>query len=155
MTDDIFQTIERIAKELFEKLGLEGQIKVSSPEEGVCLIEIKAEDPNLFIGEQGKVLLDIQYILRLIIKKQTGENIRIAIDINEYRKNKELYLRELARTTADEVALLKYERELPPMSAADRRIIHTELSNRTDITSESVGEEPNRRIVIKPKGSGI
>ncbi|MBI2452798.1 MAG: hypothetical protein HYV55_01035, partial [Parcubacteria group bacterium] len=72
---------------------------------------------------------------------------------NDYRKSKEEYLRDTARQTADEAVLLNKPRELPAMSAADRRIVHMELSVRTDVVSESMGEGENRRVVIRPKES--
>ncbi|MBI2577610.1 MAG: hypothetical protein HYV77_02065 [Candidatus Wildermuthbacteria bacterium] len=85
------------------------------------------------------------------MKKKTGESIRLTMDINGYRKNKENYLRELARTVADEVSLLKKPRELEAMPPSERRIVHMELADRNDVVSESLGEEPNRRIIVKPK----
>jgi len=59
-------------------------------------------------------------------------------------------LKELAKSVADEVALTKKERILEPMSAYERRIIHLELASRPDVTTESIGKEPKRRVVIKP-----
>lgn len=108
----------------------------------------------MLIGERGNTLAEIQRLMRLIIKKKTGEYLSLRVDINEYRKQKESYLRELARTTADEVSLLKREKELVPMSAIDRRVIHEELSSRQDVMSESTGEDEQRRVVVKlrPKG---
>lgn len=151
MPENFISTIEKEAKTLFSKLELSGEIKVGLLEDEVYSIELVAQDPQLFIGDRGSVLSDIQYLLRLILKKKTGESIRLTLDINGYRKNKENYLRELARTVADEVSLLKKPRELDPMPPSERRVVHMELVNRNDVVSESVGEEPNRRIVVKPK----
>ena len=66
-------------------------------------------------------------------------------------KKKMEYLKEIARSAADEVAINKTEKELPPMPPYERRIIHMEIAERTDVKTESVGEEPERRIVISPK----
>ncbi len=66
------------------------------------------------------------------------------------KRKKYEYLRELAKSVADEVALTKKEKQLAPMPAHERRIIHLELVGRTDIISESIGQEPERKIVIKP-----
>jgi len=85
------------------------------------------------------------------VRRKIQELFYLSLDINDYKKNKEEYLRDLARTTADEVALFKREKELPPMAAAERRVIHTSLSSRDDVTSESVGEGLDRRVVIRTK----
>ncbi|PJA84129.1 MAG: hypothetical protein CO145_02195, partial [Candidatus Nealsonbacteria bacterium CG_4_9_14_3_um_filter_37_13] len=69
---------------------------------------------------------------------------------NGYKKKKLDYLKELARSLADEVALTKKEKNLPPMAAYERRIIHLELAGRSDVTTESIGEEPERRVVVRP-----
>ncbi len=151
MLNNFLSTIEKEAKTLFSKLELEGEVKVSLLEDEVYSIDLVAKDPQLFIGDRGSVLSDIQYLLRLIMKKKTGESIRLTMDINGYRKNKENYLRELARTVADEVSLLKKPRELEAMPPSERRIVHMELADRNDVVSESLGEEPNRRIIVKPK----
>jgi len=78
------------------------------------------------------------------------ENFYIDLDVNDYKKKKSEYLRELARDTANDVVLTKKEKMLEPMPAYERRVIHLELAGRTDVASESVGQEPERRVVIKP-----
>ena len=72
------------------------------------------------------------------------------LDINGYKQSKIEYLKKTAGEIADEVSLTKEERILSPMSAYERRVIHTELSQREDIVTESQGEGMARRIVIKP-----
>ncbi|PIR71473.1 MAG: hypothetical protein COU43_02475 [Candidatus Nealsonbacteria bacterium CG10_big_fil_rev_8_21_14_0_10_37_25] len=86
------------------------------------------------------------FILWLILT----EPFFIDLDINGYKKKKLDYLKELARSLADEVALTKKEKNLPPMAAYERRIIHLELAGRSDVTTESIGEEPERRVVVRP-----
>jgi len=151
MTNETLHTIENIAKELFYKVGLEGDIRVSQKEEGGLAIDVTCQDPQLYIGEKGQTMAEILYILKSLLRKKLGEPIYVALDINDYWKNKEHYTRELARTTADEVTLLKTPKELPPMSAAERRIVHMELQERSDIETESVGEGETRRVVIRIK----
>jgi spoIIIJ-associated protein len=115
-------------------------------------------------GEQ--TLSDIQYILRRIINKRNkGETnitlssdhssdhqdiVYIEVDVNNYRRKKKEYLKELAQEIADEVVLTKREKTLEPMSSYERRIIHIELSSRGDIETESSGQEPERRVVVRP-----
>jgi len=73
------------------------------------------------------------------------------LDINEYKKKKIEYLKSLAKDLADEVVFTKEEKVLFPMPAYERRIIHTELSQRADIITESRGEGYDRHVIIKPK----
>jgi len=157
------QVIEREAKQFFEKMGAAGTVTARADEESGVFVDAILEEPQLFIGEKGQTLSEIQHLLKAIIRKKIpspqqgetasrqAEHIFITLDINEYRKNKENYLRELANSTADEVALLKKPKELAPMTAAERRILHVELSERNDVVSESTGEEPERKVVIKPQ----
>jgi spoIIIJ-associated protein len=87
-------------------------------------------------------------------RKKTEEPTQIYLDVNEYRKSKESYLKTLANSAADEVVLLKKEKELPPMPPRDRRIVHVVIQERGDLLSESRGEEPERKVVIRPKALG-
>jgi len=97
-------------------------------------------------------LAEVQRLLKVILKKQIipEEPFYVDLDINDYKKKKIEYLKEVARTTADEVTLTKKEKHLPPMSAFERRIIHLELASREDIITESIGLEPERKVVIGP-----
>ena len=119
------------------------------PEGPTVQVSIVAGEPSMLIGEKGQTLFELQHILKLMLRKKIAEPFYLALDINEYKKNKEEYLRDLAQTTADEVVLLKKQKELPPMPSAERRVIHVALANRTDVTSESLGDGPDRRVVIR------
>ena len=73
------------------------------------------------------------------------------LDINDYKKKKVEYLKDFAKETADQIAMTGQEKTLPPMSSYERRIIHAELSQRTDVITESQGDGFDRHVVIKPK----
>jgi len=132
---------------------LEIEVSVQSSKDSTIPVSLKTDEPQLLIGERGQNLMDIQRLLRMVVNKQiTSEQpFFVDLDINDYKKKKVEYLKELARTTADDVSLNKEPKELIPMSAYERRIVHMEVSSRSDVVAESLGEEPNRRIVIKVK----
>jgi spoIIIJ-associated protein len=153
MIKESLDTIERVTQEFLGKLGAEGEIKVEAAQEGEVSINVTLQEPQLFIGERGQTLSEIAHVLKALIRRKLQEPVRLTLDINDYQKNKEQYLRELARTAADEVALLKIDKELPAMTSADRRIVHLELAERQDVVSESVGEGPERRVVIRIKAT--
>jgi len=144
--------IKNAAQELFAIMEVPGEIQVEGLEDGsTVVVSIHTEEPKIYIGEKGQTLFEIQHILKLIVRKKIEDPIYVSLDINDYKKNKEEYLRDLAKTTADEVTLLKKEKELPPMAPAERKVIHMALADRDDIVSESLGEGPERRVTIKPK----
>ena len=149
-TKETLEIIEQEIKNLFQKLEAQIEITSTAEEDGSVSVNVTMAEPQIFIGENGQTLLEIQHIVRSMLRKILKEPLWILLDINGYRKSKEIYVKELANSTADEVALLKKEKELPPMSSAERRIVHVVISTRADVVSESIGEEPERRIVIRP-----
>lgn len=151
MSSETLPIIKKVANELFSRIGLTGDIQVSQKEEGSFAIDVTCQDPQLYIGEKGQTMGEILYIVKSLLRRKLGESIYVDLDINDYRKNKEHYVKELARTTADEVTLLKNPKELPPMSPAERRLVHMELQERSDIETQSIGEGQDRRIVIQIK----
>ena len=144
------EEMKKIIKEFFEKTTFEVEIDFSPQEDLTLPINLKTENPQILIGEGGQTLFDIQHLLKAILKRKIAENFYIDLDINDYKKRKIEYLKEIARTVADEVSLTKKEKILSPMPAYERRIIHLELAGRQDINTESIGQEPERRIVIRP-----
>lgn len=147
------ENLEKIQKEIenfFEKMGIEVQIEILPQQDLTLPVNLKTEDFQILIGEEGRTLFQIQHLLSAILKRKINENFYLDLDIAGYKTKKILYLKELAKSVADEVSLTKKERILEPMSAFERRIIHLELASRPDVTTESIGKEPRRRVVIKP-----
>ena len=141
---------KKIVKEFFQRMTIEGEIEILSPKEETLSINLKTEDPQILIGEKGQTLFEIQHLLKAILKREISENFYIDLDINDYKKKKIEYLKDLARSVADEVSLTKKERILSPMPAYERRIVHLEIAGRKDVTTESIGQDPERRVVIRP-----
>lgn len=150
ISQENLEIIKKTTEEFFKKAGFEVEINLESPKNLTLLIDLKLEEPQVLIGEGGKTLLEIQHLLKVILKRKIGGNFYIDLDINNYKKKKIEYLQELAKNVADEVALTKKEKILPPMPAYERRIIHLELAGRSDVTTESINQEPERRVVIRP-----
>jgi spoIIIJ-associated protein len=142
--------IKEVINDFFEKMTIAVDSEILLKEDQTISIQLKTEEPQILIGERGQTLADIQHLLKAILKRKIADPFFIDLDINNYRKKKVEYLKDLARSTADEVVFEKQEKALPSMPAYERRVIHMELAERSDITTESEGEEPDRRIVIKP-----
>ena len=148
------QTIEKEMRYLLERLEMPSEVRVEQVEErgeSTVQVSIVVEAPQMLIGEKGQTLFELQHILKLMLRKKIAAPFYLALDVNEYKKNKEEYLRNLAQTAADEVVLLKKPKELPPMPSSERRVIHLALANRTDVVSESLGDGLDRRVVVKLK----
>lgn len=141
--------IKKETESFFKKMGFEVEMSFPAQKEQTVPIDIRAQEPQILIGENGQTLAEIQHLLKIILKRKISDLFFIDLDISGYKKKKADYLRETAKSAADEVALYKKEKILPPMSAYERRIVHMELSERKDVITESVGEEPDRKIVIK------
>ncbi len=145
------ETIKKTVKEFFDKTTFEVELYFLPEKEGTLPVNLNTLEPQILIGEAGQTLNEIQYLLKLILRKKIQEPFFLDLDINNYKKKKSDYLKEIARSAADEVSLMRQEKVLPAMSAYERRVIHLELANRSDVITESLGEEPERRIVVKPK----
>jgi spoIIIJ-associated protein len=148
--EDNLDQVKQIIKEFFEKTSFDLEVYFLPIENNTLSIEIKTAEPQILIGEGGQTLADMQHILKAILRRRIEEIFYLNIDINDYKKKKIEYLKELAKTAADEVAMTRKEKELSPMRSFERRVVHMELAGRKDITTDSIGNDPERRIVIKP-----
>ena len=145
--------LEEIKEEItkfFDKTTFDLDINISFKDNSTICINVNSEEPQILIGERGQTLADIQRLLKMILKKKTNDHIYVDLDINDYKKRRMDNLKELARQTADEVVSSDEEKVLFAMSPYERRVVHLELAKRLDIATESVGSEPERKIVIKP-----
>ena len=144
------EIIKKTIEEFFEKTTFKVIFDSFLEEEQTIFINLKTEEPQILIGENGQTLNEIQYLLKIILKRKIKDFFYLDIDIDNYKKKKEEYLKKIALSAADEVFLFKKEKELEPMSAQERRVIHLVLSERKDVFTESIGQGSQRRIVIKP-----
>jgi spoIIIJ-associated protein len=166
LNQDDIKKIKEGAEEFFQKMTISAKVdtkvdmseledilqeKDNKSEYNIVDLNIRIDEPQILIGEKGQTLNEIQKILKAVLNKKLGKIFYLNIDINDYKKKKTEYLKDLAHDLADEVVLNKEPKILSPMSSYERRVIHMELANRTDIKTESEGEEPYRRVVIKPR----
>lgn len=157
MTPQEFEKLKEAAKDFFKQTGLALEVEIKNQTDSTILVDVKADEPQFLIGERGQTLSEIQRLLRAVLRKkaEAPASFYIDVDVNDYKKKKAEYLKEVAVTAADEVAITKREKELPIMSSFERRVVHMELASRIDITTESIGEEPARRVKIKPRSSMV
>ena len=135
---------------LLGNMGVEADVSVSSEnEEGVCL-EITGENLGLLIGKHGDMLDAVQYLATLSANKDRDKDdfYRVSVDVEGYREKRAEALRSLARRMADKVLRSRRNYTLEPMNAYERRIIHSEIQNIEGVTTYSVGQDADRKIVI-------
>ncbi len=147
------EKIKKIIREIFYFIDPDIKIDFSLQEENHLFIDVKMKEPRALIGEKGQTLSEIERLIKIICRKNYDDLLYINLDINNYKKRKEDYLKSLAKEVADDVSFTGIEKKFPPMSASERRIIHLSLLDREDVTTESVGEKEDRRVLIKKSSS--
>ena len=144
--------MDEIKKEVeifFEKITFPSHVSVSEDLEGGLKISVCNDDGRLLIGFGGETIAHITALVKKIVQKKFPDAPRFFLDINDYRERKRDLLREDAKNFAKQVRLYRKEVVLPSMSSFERRVIHATLSEYPDIITESIGIDPDRRIVIK------
>ena len=143
-----------VVTELMEKMGVRAKVSAAwrAPEdeedEAVVLVNVEGNDLSILIGRRSETLNALQYISSLIICKRLNHWIPIMIDVQGYRARRERQLRQLARRMAEQAIHTGRRQVLEPMPANERRLIHLELRDHPEIATESVGDEPNRKVTI-------
>lgn len=143
----ILKTREIVSR-MFEIMKEDATFTVEN-DNGKVMVKIQTDGSSHLIGYRGKTIEAIQSTINSILQKDEEDYAKIFLDINGYKLNKETRYRELARRMAKNVVKFGRDVRLEPMTAYERLIIHTELAGRTDVRTESYGEEPRRRVVIK------
>lgn len=111
-------------------------------------VNIEGEKTNSLIGYRGENLNALQTLLGAVANKEIEERIRLILDISGYREKRKKVLEELADKVSKTVIKTRRKVVLEPMSAYERKIIHSKLQNNSKVTTESIGEEPNRKVII-------
>ena len=157
--DEKKKLIEETTKEFLDKMDFKATIFTSttvSPSEDEdesnepISVEIELTDSKYLIGKFGVNLSALQHLLRVIVRKKSGERIEFNVDVNGYRQEQKQSIISFARETAERVAREKKAIILRPMNGYERRLVHMELSNFDGIKTESIGEDEDRKVVVKP-----
>ncbi len=117
----------------------------------ILVLNVTGQDLSILIGRQAETLHALQFITSLMINKKAGKAVPILVDIEGYRDRRKRQLLQMAKRMADQAVRTGRRQVLEPMSAEDRRTVHLELRNHPDVFTESIGEEPRRKVTIVPK----
>ena len=149
--EDTINRLDKILKELFKITGDDGiEYKIEKGKNQINLT-ITGDKVSHLIGYKGKTIESFQSLLNAMLQRENEESAKVFVEVNDYKKRKEEKLKNLANKMANNVIRFRKPIRLEPMSAYERLIIHTELAKRDDVETESQGEEPRRRLVIKKK----
>ncbi len=145
------QALERI----LECVGADVDVTLRSEDDefsGGPVVDINGPDSGLLIGRRGNTLQSLQFIVQSIVRQQFDqENIRVALDVEQYRQRREDSLREMADRVADRVQQTGRGITLEPMPPSERRVIHLYLDGRDGVRTESVGYGDGRKVQIIPE----
>lgn len=145
-----------VVQELLEKMRITAEVKaryieqIDSKDEEMLWLDIEGNDLSILIGRRSETLNALQYITSLIVNKQMGRMVPLMVDVQGYRNRREEQIRSLAIRMADQCVKSGRRQTLEPMSANERRIVHLALRKYQGVRTESVGENPRRKVTILP-----
>ena len=141
-----------LIKKLIANMGIEAAVEMTDGEDGEKKITVEGDNAAILIGHHGETLDAIQYLANLAAnKKVNGEKrayVKVTVDVEGYRAKREETLRALARRMADKVIKYKKSVMLEPMNPYERRIIHSEVQKIDGVSTNSIGSDNNRKVVM-------
>jgi spoIIIJ-associated protein len=153
--DDQADVAADFLEDLLARMGIEASVE-PNPEDGTMYVDILGageddDDMALLIGRHGQTLEALQELTRHVVIRRTGLRCRVVVDVEDYRKRQRDRLVARARDVAKRVARTGREEELDPMTPFERKIVHDAVATVEGVESSSRGEDPDRRVVIRPR----
>ena len=149
--EEYINKIEKFLKEFIEALPTKEITYKIGQEDGNIMVDIDGDDTGYLIGYRGEVLNSIQTIITNVASKAGKEKVRVIVNIGGYREKREKDLQNLAVKIAGSVIKTRKSITLEPMTAYERKIIHTKLQENDKVKTYSIGEEPYRKVVVALK----
>lgn len=154
-TPEALATGREILETVMRHLGFEG-VTVEIREGETSRLNVVGDGPDRealgsLIGRKGERLSALQHLVNLMLSRRTGQWTRVLVDVEDYRGRRERQLMDLASRAAEKVAETGKMLQLEPMPALERRWIHLALRDNDAVSTQSIGEEPNRRVVVLPR----
>lgn len=149
VSDDLIIAVDQFTISLIEAMGIDATVDVYDSGDAIA-VDVTTEETGLFIGQKGETIDAVQYLLNVVTYKKRPFSKRIIVDSEGYRQRRIEAIQGMAHRTARRALREKRPLSLPPMSPAERRVIHLFLKENPDVTTSSEGEEENRRVVVNP-----
>jgi spoIIIJ-associated protein len=148
--EDVVSRVTEVLDTLLGLMGAQGKVEVLSDELPLAL-NIEGDDLGILIGRRGQTLVALEYVTKLIVVQRLKAWVPLTIDVGGYRKHRRDSLQKLALYLAEQVKSRRRAMPMEPMPADERRIIHLALADHPDVTTQSIGEGENRKVVILPR----
>lgn len=145
---DVILAVEEFITNIIKGLGLDVNLETIKKEDTV-LIKLYTSNNPIIIGKNGQNLEALNILVNQFVKNMANSLPRFILDVSDYKDRQISRLEKLAKNLAREVIKTKGDIEMDSMNAFDRRVVHNALANFDNIKTESMGEEPNRKVVIK------
>jgi len=156
--DKLLDMAEETVSKLLYYMNLQAQVSAHYEESDredrrTIHVDVRGDDLSILIGRRSETLNAFQYVASLMVGKEVQQWVQLVIDVEGYRSRREKQLRRMARRMAEQAIKTGRRQVLEPMSSNERRIIHLELRENPAVTTESVGEDPYRKVTIIPEES--
>jgi spoIIIJ-associated protein len=154
VTPEAMAAAKEILEQIMSKLEFNVRVEVAAGETNRLNVVGEGDEKEALgalIGRKGERLSALQHLVNLLLSKRVGEWTRILVDVEDYRGRRERQLRDLANRAAERVIETRKMLQLEPMPALERRWIHLALRDHERVATQSIGEEPNRRVVVLPR----
>jgi spoIIIJ-associated protein len=154
-TDELLNLAEETVSKLLYHMNLQAQVaahyeETDREDRRTIHVDVHGDDLSILIGRRSETLNAFQYVASLMVGKEVQQWIQLVVDVEGYRSRREKQLRRMARRMAEQAIKSERRQSLEPMPANERRIIHLELREHPAVTTESVGEDPYRKVTIIP-----
>lgn len=147
--DSLEDKVKAFLGDVFAAMDLEVTVEMTIDEaEETININLVGGDMGVLIGKRGQTLDSLQYIVSLVVNKESGKYYRVKLDTENYRERRKATLESLAKNIAYKVKRTRRPVSLEPMNPYERRIIHSALQNDRYVSTRSEGEEPFRHVVV-------
>ena len=149
--EDQAEAAADFARGLVTALGVDAKVGTRREDDDVVIVDIEGDDLGLLVGPKGATLHAIEELVRTVVQRRTeGHGARIHVDVGGYRAKRRAALEQFAAGLAEQVRESGEDRALEPMSASDRKVVHDAIAGLEGVTTTSEGEEPRRRVVVRP-----
>ena len=154
--DELLNLAEETVSKLLHHMNMQAQVSAHYEETDredrrTIHVDVRGDDLSILIGRRSETLNAFQYVASLMVGKEVQQWVQLVVDVEGYRSRREDQLRRMARRMAEQTVKTGRRQMLEPMTASERRLIHIELRDHPAVTTESMGEDPHRKVTIIPK----
>jgi spoIIIJ-associated protein len=147
---DVVSRVAEILDTLLGLMGVQSKVEVLSEELPLGL-NINGDDLGILIGRRGQTLAALEYVIKLIVVRRLKTWVPLTVDVGGYKKQRRDSLQKLALYLAEQVKSRRRAMPMEPMPADERRIIHLALADHPDVTTQSIGDGEDRKVVVLPR----